>query len=430
MKFLQTGDWHLGKIFHETPLIHDQQSFLSQITTELTNARNGGDPYDALVVPGDIYDRAVPPSEAVTLLSSFLTETHNLFPDLHVFMLAGNHDSADRLSFASQILAGDNIHICTDAAHLTEAVVVGKGNEAAAVYQIPFLHPGEIRTKETEPAEADSSAGTDGQQDLFAGQAQSPGEHILRTQQELVSEAAARILEYHRSAYEGLPSVVCAHLFTNGGHVSDSERGSVGTAEQVDADIFSQFTYTALGHLHGMQRAGKKSNIWYSGAPLAYSFDDSPETFMLSVRIEKDAVEVNKIPFVPIRAVVRLTGPFEKFYGNGADEQLISQHAENYVEIVCTDSSVPENPMALLRQNFHAVLSFRKQDQEAGGSGAATEDRRRVMESDSADKPEKLFDMFIHDVYGGAVPSDDDFADERKLFLKLAENYSWSEDQA
>ncbi|HAH60608.1 MAG TPA: exonuclease sbcCD subunit D, partial [Treponema sp.] len=76
MKFLQTGDWHLGKIFHETPLIHDQQSFLSQITTELTNARNGGDPYDALVVPGDIYDRAVPPSEAVTLLSSFLTETH------------------------------------------------------------------------------------------------------------------------------------------------------------------------------------------------------------------------------------------------------------------------------------------------------------------------------------------------------------------
>lgn len=433
MKFLQTGDWHLGKIFHETPLIQDQQSFLSQITAELSNARNGGEPYDALVVPGDIYDRAVPPSEAVTLLSSFLTETHSSFPDLHIFMLAGNHDSADRLSFASRILAGDNIHICTDAAHLTEAVVVGKGNGAAAVYQIPFLHPGEIRTKETVPAQTDSPAGTDGQRDLFAGQEQSRSEHILRTQQELVSEAAAQILEHHSGAFEGLPSVVCAHLFTNGGHVSDSERGSVGTAEQVDADIFSQFTYTALGHLHGMQRAGKKSNIWYSGAPLAYSFDDSPETFMLSVRVEKnggkDAVTVNKIPFVPLRAVVRLTGPFEKFYGNDADEQLISQNAESYVEIVCTDSSVPENPMALLRQNFHAILSFRKQDSATGASNAAMEDRRRVMESDSADKPEKLFDMFIQDVYGGTIPSGDDFAEERKLFLKLAENYSWSEDR-
>jgi DNA repair protein SbcD/Mre11 len=430
MKFLQTGDWHLGKIFHETSLIQDQKSILSQITGELTKMRNSGEPYDALLVPGDIYDRAVPPPEAVTLLSSFLTGTHDSFPELHIFILAGNHDSADRLSFASQILDGNNIHICTDTEHLTEPVIIGEGSKVAAVYQIPFLHPGEIHIRET----AFVHSNDDGQQDLFTEREQPDKIRILRTQQELVCAAAGQIQDHHRSMYAELPSVVCAHLFAGSGHVSDSERSCIGTAEQVDACMFEQFTYTALGHLHGVQKTGKKSNIWYSGSPLAYSFDDSPDTFMLSVTIEKkdgkDAVTVNKIQFKPLHAVIRLTGPFKKFYGNDADKSVITENTENYIEIVCTDNTIPENPMALLRQNFHYILSFRKQETDTGASNESMVKRRTVMESSSTDKPEKLFDMFIQDVYGGTIPSGEYFSDERKLFLKLADNYSWTEDQA
>jgi exonuclease SbcD len=310
---------------------------------------------------------------------------------------------------------------------------VGQGNKAAAVYQIPFLHPGEIRKKEHTPVPDVSSADKGGQQNLFAQQESFQNRQILRTQQELVSEAAAQILEQHNAITPLLPSIVCAHLFTGAGHVSDSERSCIGTAEQVDADIFSPFSYTALGHLHGVQNPGKKSNIWYSGSPLAYSFDDSPETFMLSVCIEKKAgkeiIEVNKIRFNPLHAVIRLNGPFKKFYGNDSDKQLVSQNAENYVEIVCTDNHIPDNPMALLRQNFHNILSFRRQDITAGTSDTVMENRRRVMESDSADKPEKIFDLFMQDVYGGNIPSEETFQDERKLFLKLAEKYSWTEDQ-
>ncbi|MCK9169163.1 MAG: exonuclease subunit SbcD [Treponema sp.] len=431
MKFLQTGDWHLGKIFHETSLIPDQEAFLSQITAELSNAQNDKKPYDALIVPGDIYDRSVPPSEAVTLLSTFLTNTHRTFSRLHIFILSGNHDSADRLSFASQILADDNIHICTDTSHLTDPVIVGKGNGAAAVYQIPFLHPGEIRRGNEADAAVLSEEGS--QPDLFSGHESFQNVPVLRTQQELITEAAVRIQKYHHKTYADLPAVVCAHLFTTTGRVSNSERSCVGTAEQVDADIFSRFSYTALGHLHGVQKVGKKSNVWYSGAPLAYSFDDSPETFMLSVCIEKDkeqeTVLVNKLPFIPLHKVIRLEGPFEKFYGKESDRQIISTNSENYVEIICTDNSVPENPMVLLRQNFHNILSFRKQDSLPGGSNTTMENRRKVIESDSVDKPEKLFDLFIHDVYGNKVPSGKDFTDERKLFLKLAENYSWTEEQ-
>jgi DNA repair protein SbcD/Mre11 len=431
MKFLQTGDWHLGKIFHETSLIEDQKVFLSQITGEQEKAGKAGAPYDALIVPGDIYDRSVPPAEAVTLLSSFLTATHASFPDLHIFLLAGNHDSPDRLSFAAQILSTENIHICTDVSQLTEPVIVGTGKNAAAVYQIPYLHPGEIQTVKTDAAGISTAGSGSGQQDLFADSG-TEDVHILRSQQELTSEAAARISAAHNSKYAGLPSVVCAHLFTLAAHVSDSERISVGTAEQVDADIFSPFSYTALGHLHGLQRAGKKANVWYSGAPLAYSFDDSSDTFMLSVTVEKDDVkekiEVSRIQIAPLHAVVRLTGPFDRFYGESADMPLIEKNAENYVEIICTDTAVPENPMTLLRRNFHNILSFKKQETTAGAVSIAMQKRREIIESDSADKPDKLFEMFIQDVYGGNIPVNDDFLHERQLFLKFAAHYSWTED--
>jgi DNA repair protein SbcD/Mre11 len=428
MKFLQTGDWHLGKIFHETSLIEDQKVFLSQITDELQKAYASGSPYDALIVPGDIYDRSVPPAEAVTLLSSFLTETHTSFPDLHIFLLAGNHDSPDRLSFAARILSAQNIHICTDVSHLAEPVIVGTGKNAAAVYQIPYLHPGEIQPEKTDTGGIISAGSGNGQQDLFADS----GTHILRSQQELVTAAAECIRSAHSSNYAELPSVVCAHLFTLAARVSDSERISVGTAEQVDAGIFSPFSYTALGHLHGLQQAGKTKNIWYSGAPLAYSFDDSSDTFMLSVTIEKDGgkekVEVGKIQVAPLHAVVRLTGPFDRFYGESADIPLIEKNAENYVEIICTDAVVPENPMPLLRRNFHNILSFKKEETAAGSGSIAIKKRREIIESESDDKPGKLFELFIQDVYGGNIPAGDDFSHEQELFLKFAAHYSWTED--
>jgi DNA repair protein SbcD/Mre11 len=426
MKFLQTGDWHLGKIFHETSLIEDQKVFLSQITGELENADVTGVPYNALIVPGDIYDRSVPPAEAVTLLSTFLTATHTSFPDLHIFILAGNHDSPDRLSFAAQILSAENIHICTDVSQLTKPVIVGTGKNAVAVYQIPYLHPGEIQA--AQPAGGETITTGSGQQDLFAVS----GTHILRSQQELASEAAARIRTAHSSNYADLPSVVCAHLFTLAAHVPDSERISVGTAEQVDADIFSSFTYTALGHIHGLQQAGKKTNVWYSGAPLAYTFDDSSDTFMLAVTVEKDEgkekVEVSRKQITPLHAVIRLTGPFDRFYGENADIPLIEKNTENYVEIICTDAAVPENPMTLLRRNFHNILSFKKQETAAGAVSVAMKKRREIIESDSADKIEKLFELFIQDVYGGNMPATDDFSHERQLFLKFAAHYSWTED--
>src|SRR5574344_279193 len=408
MRFLQTGDWHLGKIFHEQPLLDDQRAFLAQISAELAHAVSDTCPYDALVVPGDIYDRAVPPSEAVILLSSFLNETHTSFPEMQIFMTAGNHDSAERLSFASQLLASSNIHICTDTARLAEPVIFGQGEDSTAVYQIPFLTPGSLKKPSAEG-------------DLFADDA------LLRSQQNLAAEAVRIIRESHQAHYPHMMSVVTAHLFSLAGHVSASERSCVGTAEQVDADLFAPFTYTALGHLHGVQCAGKTGHVMYSGSPLAYSFDDAPDTYMLSVTLHGGSASVRKIPFTPIHPVVRLTGPFSLFYGETADRDLIAGHSSSYVEIICTDASVPDNPMALLRLSFPHILSFAKQVQEAGKQQESIEKRRVLMEPDKADQASELFEMFIEDVYGKERDDADLYRKETELFTKLASHYTWRE---
>ena len=111
MKFLQTSDWHLGKIFYETSLIQDQVHFLNQIIDELKLSQKNNAPYDALLIPGDIYDRSVPPSEAVNILNDFFTTVHKEFPELHIFITSGNHDSPERLNFCAKILSSPTKYV-------------------------------------------------------------------------------------------------------------------------------------------------------------------------------------------------------------------------------------------------------------------------------------------------------------------------------
>ena len=254
MKFLQTSDWHLGKTFHEVNLYEDQQFFLDQIFDELKKEKENGSAYDGFLVPGDIYDRPIPPSDAVTMLSSFLGKIHKEFPELEIFLLSGNHDSAERLSFLKGILSELKIHIKTDVISFMEPVLLEKGNEKCAVYQLPFLYSG---------AFFDESGNS------------------IKKQDDLYKFACEKIFQAHSQNCPDSSSVICAHLMTVKSIVSDSERSCVGTAEEVNASYFECFDYSAVGHLHSYQTAGKKKNVVYSGAPLAYSFDDKDERFKM-----------------------------------------------------------------------------------------------------------------------------------------------------
>lgn len=396
MKFLQTSDWHLGKTFHETSLYEDQQCFLNQIFDELEKEEKNGFPYDGLLVPGDIYDRPIPPSDAVTMLSSFIGKIHKTFPKLEIFLLAGNHDSADRLSFLKGILSELKIHIKTDVVSFTEPVVLKKGDEKCAVYQLPFLYPGAFF----------NDAG-----------------NSIKKQDDLYQYACEKIFQTHSEKYSDASSVICAHLMTVKSLVSDSERSFVGTAEEVNASYFECFDYSAVGHLHSYQSAGKKKNVVYSGAPLAYSFDDKSERFMLRVEVQKDKPPViESIPIIPLHNVVRLKGSFNNFYGASEDKELILKHKNDFVEILITDAVVPEGAVSLLRKNFKNLLSFRKETKEDSVINSEIIKRTKVVESNN---PDIIFEGFISELYGNEKP--ENFESEKKEFLLSAKENDWKD---
>lgn len=387
MKFLHTSDWHLGKIFFEHSLLEDQKNILNQITEELRKAESEKAPYDALIVAGDVYDRPVPPPEAVTLFSSFLNSMHSEFPNLHLFFSSGNHDSASRLSFGAEIFHPQNIHIATRADECDKGIVVGNGDKAAVVYQIPFLAMGSLTSED----------GT-----------------VLRHQDELVKEACSRIKKAHEK--KSMPCVVTAHVFAGSSSLDGSERNFVGTAEQIDACHFKPFNYTALGHIHKPQKAGSE-NVRYCGSPLAYTFGESNRKIMLSVEVENDRTEFREIEFKPLHKVSRIEGTYEEFLSGSYKE-----YRDDYIELICRDSFSHEDPMESLRSKFPNILSFRMERKEASGQNMAIQERRKALENIASGDYGKLFTLFMDDIYKNDKEKLDSelMSKEQKIFVKVA----------
>ncbi|AEE17243.1 metallophosphoesterase family protein [Treponema brennaborense] len=415
MKFLQTGDLHLGKIFYERSLLEDQTAVLDTISAELTAAHDTDEPYDALLVAGDVYDRAVPPPEAVALFDAFLTEIRANCPELHVVIIPGNHDSARRLSFAAGLLDAQNIHLITTPQRITVPVVLEKKThgetECAAIYGLPFLTPGFTGTE-------------------------------AHRQQDMAQEAVSRIAAAHEAAYAGIPAVLCAHLFARNGVTSDSERLFVGTAEQVAADIFKPFAYTALGHLHSCQQMSE--TVWYAGSPLAYSFGEAgAQKYLLRVTLDfgtqtvketdkqqnapmrpeapagsaRPAVTVEKIPITPPRPVVKLSGPFEQFYRD--DERRFAGYTDAYLEISCTDRALVENPMAQLKPKYPYLLSVLQETAVLDAGTSAIAQRKALLESNAPHDAlsEEIFTAFMNDI---CAELPENFDEEKKAFRETA----------
>lgn len=391
MLFLHTSDWHLGKSLYETSLLEDQRFFLGQLTEHMQRQEESGEPYSALIVAGDIYDKAVPGPEAVSLLSSFLSEVKCTFPRLHVFLIPGNHDSAARLSFAADILASQNIHIAADARRCDIPVIVESNGERAAVYQIPFLTPLCLS----------SSSGA-----------------MLRRQDELAGEACERILARHREQFGNLPCVAAAHLFTDGSGIelSGSESGFAGNVEKVSVSHFRGFDYVALGHIHRKQSCGS-SSVWYSGSPLPYSFGEQNDKSVLRVSVSAGHAEVEPVGIRPLHPLVRLEGTFDSFLNAAVSDAV----RNSYVEIVCTDGLEHEHPAELLRPRFANLLSFRMKRPEGEGLNRTIEERRKVVENLAADDYGVAFELFMKELYGDSGELDSQlYKDEKALFEQIA----------
>lgn len=392
MHFLQTSDWHLGRLLFNTSLLDDQKEILNQIISQIEIASQEGNEYDALLIPGDIYDRANPPKEAMTVLSDFLTELANKFPKLNVFILSGNHDDAKLLYFAKDFFKRANIHICTDLSDIQKPVIITSQkneSEKAAIYQIPYL-------------EAYSFAD-------------------LRRQQELYEKATEIIKENHKNN-EDCFSIICAHLFAIKSIVNDAERSSVGPAEEVDTTLFEDFDYTALGHIHSYQPCGKKNNIFYSGSPLKFNPDnkDKENKFLLDITLTKNQKpEVKKIPLIAPHKITTITGSFADYFGKNLKDELIEPYKNDYIIFICTDDVLPDSPMQNLKTVFPYIKSFRMEEREKGQNNNSAEERiaRQNIIEDFESKPENLFNKFLEDI--NANTKDDDLEKkEKELFLQ------------
>ena len=333
MKLLHTADLHLGKTLHETPLLSVQEKMLDDIHDILTQHD-----YAALIIAGDVYDRAIPSAEAVSLFSRFLARIREDCPDTAVCIIPGNHDSAQRLAFAHEILQNQRIYIAQDTRRLAEPVILTKGAEKLAVYLLPFLNFGAFSEEDKEAYRA-------------AGDSQAE-----------MAVVASHILQ--QAVQPDMPALLAAHLFTIGGQSSSSERTFIGAAEYVNPDLFSCFDYVALGHLHRCQRITDR--MYYSGSPLPYSFDESEDAkCVLSIDIDgtpkqsaagKTSITIERIPIISERPLKRLEGVFADFFtGTRYDEW-----SGCYLEITLDDAEVIAHPMQLLRQKFPFLLSIRQ----------------------------------------------------------------------
>ena len=238
MRLLHTSDWHLGRSLHKADLREAQERFLDHLVETAREER-----VDAVLIAGDVYDRAVPPVDAVALCEQALVRLRDT--GARVVVISGNHDSARRLGFSSALIDASGVHLRTRPATLAEPVMLLDDHGPVAVYGVPYLEP------------AVGLPGFDG-----------PRAHSA-----VLAEAAARIRA--DAAARGVRrTVVVAHAWVAGGGASDSERDiSVGGVGYVPASLFDGFSYVALGHLHGQQTIAE--HMRYSGSPLPYSFSEA-----------------------------------------------------------------------------------------------------------------------------------------------------------
>jgi len=317
MRLLHTADLHLGKVLHEQPLLEDQAQVLDLIAAELEAGA-----YHLFVVAGDVFDRSVPPPEAVTLWDDFLHRVSRNNPGLHTVVVSGNHDGAPRLAFASRFLDSHRIHVRTSPAILDQPITLDLGGREWDVFAVPFLQAGTLEAaRDGEPA-------------------------LLRSQRELWQEAVSRLAAARRP---GVPSLLVTHLFTVGGDESDSERMFIGEAEQIPAPWLARWDYVALGHLHRAQEPGP--GVRYSGSPLAYSFSEAGQQ---KVALRWEDGMVTPVPLTPRRPLTRLTGTFDDFARGPGFEA----YRDHWLELTLTDPALVPGPLERLRPRFPGLLSL------------------------------------------------------------------------
>lgn len=415
MKLFHLADLHLGKTIYERDLLEDQRLALEAVLEAARTERPA-----LVILAGDVFDRAMPPPEAVSLFGDFVAGLKAADPAVTVAVIPGNHDSAQRLAMYSGVLGSVGVHVRAEAAMVREPVTVERDGEKARLWLLPFLTPGSIAAPPAVPA-GEPAAGL-AQGDLFAdadrdahgdaGPGRSGEAEPLRSQAALFAEAMRQVAPLLAAARAADPpgspaaDVLACHAFAAGGVSGDSERVFLGNAELVDASLFAAFDYVALGHLHRPQAAGRNGR--YPGSLLAYSFGDADgDRGFLSVDLSRGRAEAALVPVRPLRRMVRVETDFDDALAG----ERWSSFEGDYVEAVLSDADAVLNPVEPLKRRFPFLLSVRQAsfEREGGSPGERAP-------ADDGPRREPLDDFRdFHAVMRGCPPE----PDAEALFMEL-----------
>lgn len=316
MKFIHLSDLHIGKRVNEFSMLEDQTYIFTKIINIIDEERP-----DGVIIAGDVYDKSVPSAEAVELFDDFLYRLSKR--ELHVFVISGNHDSPERIAFGSRFMK-TGIHMSPVYDGTVNSFTISKGNDEAVIHLLPFVKPANVRR-------------------FF------PDEKL-----ESYTDALSVAID-HMNIDKEKCNILVTHQFVTGALRSESEDISVGGSDNVDASVFKDFDYVALGHIHRPQNIGSQ-RIRYCGTPLKYSFSEANHEKSVTVLdITKEDFSLKTIELIPKRDLREIRGTYMELT---ARDYYAGTNTDDYIHITLTDEEDIPDAIGKLRVIYPNIMKL------------------------------------------------------------------------
>ena len=377
MKILHLADLHIGKIIYEQSLLEDQEYMLKQIEKIIEKEK-----IEAVLISGDIYDRSIPPADAVEVLDKFLNNLIKILK-VKVFIISGNHDSKERLNFGSKIFENDGLYIQTTYNGKIRKVEL---DEKINIYMLPFIKPIEVK------------------------------QYFENEKIETYNDAIKNIIENEKLDKTKI-NILMAHQFVTSGTTNpetcESETINVGGLDNVDASNFSEFDYVALGHIHGPQKIGEEK-IRYSGTMLKYSFSEvNHHKSVVIIEIKNGKVDFKLEPLIPLRDMRKIQGPIEELVKK---ENYEGTKQQDYIKAIITNDEAIYDAIGQIRKIYPNTLSLDILNSKSYNSDMNIENFEKIKEKSEFE----LFDDFYE--FQNSVRLDEEQSEIIKKVIEKTKN--------
>ena len=319
MKLIHLSDLHLGKRVNEFSMLEDQKYILREILEIIDREKP-----QIILIAGDVYDKSVPPAEAVELFDDFLVRLARR--KLQVFVISGNHDSAERIAFGGRLMDQSGIHMSPVYSGRVEPITLEDEHGPLHIYMLPFIKPAHVRR-------------------FF------PDREIV------TYTDAARVAVEEMHIDESERNLLMTHQFVTGASRTESEEITVGGTDNIDASAFDGFDYVALGHIHRAQTCGA-DHIRYCGTPLKYSFSEAGDEKTVTILDmgEKGHIDYQFVPLKPLRDLVEIRGSYAQLTDKSFYEN--TTYNEDYMHVTLTDEEDVPEALSRLRLVYHNIMKL------------------------------------------------------------------------